>query len=41
MFVQQKLVRFNQNELSKYRIYNSIFMILPFDAVTKTVVLLL
>lgn len=40
MSVQPKLVRFNQNVLSKYRIYNSIFMTLPFDAVTKTGVLL-
>ena len=40
MSVQPKLVRFNQNVLSKYSIYNSIFMTLPFDAVTKTGVLL-
>lgn len=40
MFVQTKLVRFNQNVLSKYRVYNSIFMTLPFDAITKTGVLL-
>jgi phosphoenolpyruvate carboxylase len=40
MSIQPKLVRFNQNVLSKYRIYNSIFMTLPFDAVTKTGVLL-
>jgi phosphoenolpyruvate carboxylase len=40
MSVQPKLVRFDQNVLSKYRIYNSIFMTLPFDAVTKTGVLL-
>ncbi|MBQ0768158.1 MAG: phosphoenolpyruvate carboxylase [Bizionia sp.] len=40
MSVQPKLTRFNQNVLSKYQIYNSIFMTLPFDAVTKTGVLL-
>ena len=40
MSVQPKLVRFNQNVLTNYRIYNSIFMTLPFDAVTKTGVLL-
>ena len=40
MPVKPKLTRFNQNVLSKYQIYNSIFMTLPFDAVTKTGVLL-
>lgn len=40
MSVEPKLVRFNQSVLSKYQIYNSIFMTLPFDAVTKTGVLL-
>lgn len=35
-----KLTRFNENVLAKYRIYNSIFMTLPFDAVTKTGVML-
>src|SRR5690606_29065951 len=40
MPVVPKLTRFNQNVLAKYRIYNSIFMTLPFDAVTKTGVLL-
>ncbi|MCB4798459.1 phosphoenolpyruvate carboxylase [Neotamlana laminarinivorans] len=40
MSVEPKLTRFNQNVLSKYQIYNSIFMTLPFDAVTKTGVLL-
>lgn len=40
MSVEPKLVRFKQNVLSKYQIYNSIFMTLPFDAVTKTGVLL-
>jgi len=40
MSTQPKLTRFNQSVLSKYQIYNSIFMTLPFDAVTKTGVLL-
>ncbi|MEW4923371.1 phosphoenolpyruvate carboxylase [Algibacter sp. 2305UL17-15] len=40
MSVEPKLTRFNQTVLSKYQIYNSIFMTLPFDAVTKTGVLL-
>ena len=40
MSVQPKLVRFKQNVLSKYNIYNSIFMTLPFDTITKTGVLL-
>ena len=35
-----KLTRFNQSVLAKYQIYNGIFMTLPFDAVTKTGVLL-
>ena len=40
MLIQPKLTRFNQNVLSKYQIYNSIFMTLPFDTITKTGVLL-
>ncbi|MDY7395922.1 phosphoenolpyruvate carboxylase [Aureibaculum sp. 2210JD6-5] len=40
MSVQPKLQRFNQNVLSKYQLYNSIFMTLPFDSITKTGVLL-
>lgn len=40
MPTQPKLTRFNQNVLSKYQIYNSIFMTLPFDTVTKTGALL-
>ncbi len=40
MSVQPKLVRFKQNVSSKYNIYNSIFMTLPFDTITKTGVLL-
>ena len=40
MSVVPKLSRFKQNVLSKYQIYNSIFMTLPFDSITKTGVLL-
>ncbi|WP_338357817.1 phosphoenolpyruvate carboxylase [Yeosuana marina] len=40
MSVEPKLARFKQNVLSKYQIYNSIFMTLPFDSITKTGVLL-
>lgn len=40
MHKQPKLVRFNENVLSKYQIYNSIFMTLPFDTITKTGALL-
>ncbi|OUR98175.1 phosphoenolpyruvate carboxylase [Flavobacteriales bacterium 33_180_T64] len=40
MSTQPKLTRFKQNVMSKYQIYNGIFMTLPFDAVTKTGVLL-
>ncbi|KAB1069772.1 phosphoenolpyruvate carboxylase [Tamlana haliotis] len=40
MSIEPKLTRFNQSVLSKYQIFNSIFMTLPFDAVTKTGVLL-
>jgi phosphoenolpyruvate carboxylase len=40
MSVEPKLTRFKQNVLSKYQIYNSIFMTLPFDAISKTGVLL-
>ena len=40
MPTQPKLTRFNQNVLAKYQIYNSIFMTLPFDSVTKTGALL-
>ena len=35
-----KLSRFNENVLSKYQIYNSIFMTLPFDTINNTGVLL-
>ncbi|WP_053992011.1 phosphoenolpyruvate carboxylase [Mangrovimonas sp. TPBH4] len=40
MGTQPKLTRFNQEVLSKYQIYNSIFMTLPFDTISKTGVLL-
>lgn len=40
MSVEPKLTRFKQHVLSKYQIYNSIFMTLPFDAITKTGALL-
>jgi phosphoenolpyruvate carboxylase len=40
MSVEPKITRFKQNVLSKYQIYNSIFMTLPFDSITKTGVLL-
>ena len=40
MSKQPKLTRFNQNVLSKYQIYNSVFMTLPFDTITKTGALL-
>ncbi|PQJ79687.1 phosphoenolpyruvate carboxylase [Polaribacter porphyrae] len=35
-----KLTRFNDNVLSKYQIYNSIFITLPFDTINNTGVLL-
>ena len=35
-----KLDRFNQNVLSKYQIYNSIFTTLPFDTIDDTGVLI-
>ncbi|MGM5469275.1 phosphoenolpyruvate carboxylase [Flavobacteriaceae bacterium LMO-SS05] len=40
MSAQPKLVRFQQNVLAKYHIYNSIFVTLPFNTVTKTGALL-
>lgn len=40
MSIQPKLVRFNNEVLSKFQIYNSIFMTLPFSSITKTGVLL-
>ena len=40
MYPKPKLTRFNEHVLSKYQIYNSIFMTLPFDTISKTGVLL-
>ncbi|WP_460220568.1 phosphoenolpyruvate carboxylase [Psychroserpens sp. MEBiC05023] len=40
MSTPPKLIRFKQNVMSKYQIYNSIFMTLPFNAITKTGALL-
>ncbi len=40
MLKQPKLTRFNENVLAKFQIYNSIFMTLPFDTISKTGVLL-
>ena len=40
MSKQTKLSRFNDHVLSKYQVYNSVFMTLPFDNVTKTGTLL-
>ncbi|MBW1297228.1 phosphoenolpyruvate carboxylase [Aquimarina litoralis] len=37
---QPKIDRFNHNVLTKYQIYNSIFITLPFDEITNTGVLL-
>ena len=36
MITQPKLKRFNQNILTKYQIYNSIFITLPFDSIRNT-----
>ncbi len=40
MYTPTKIERFNQNVLSKYHIYNSIFITLPFDSIGNTGVLL-
>jgi phosphoenolpyruvate carboxylase len=40
MYTQPKIERFNQNVLSKYHIYNSVFITLPFDSINNTGVLL-
>ncbi|WP_224490407.1 phosphoenolpyruvate carboxylase [Robertkochia flava] len=40
MLRKPRIERFNESVLSKYQIYNSIFMTLPFDEVTNTGVLL-
>ena len=40
MYKLPKIERFNQNVLSKYQVYNSIFITLPFDSIDNTGVLL-
>ena len=40
MYTLPKIERFQQNVLSKYQIYNSVFLTLPFDAIENTGVLL-
>jgi len=40
MYTPPKIERFNQNVLSKYHIYNSVFLTLPFAAIDNTGVLL-
>ena len=40
MNIQPKSKRFNQNILTKYQIYNSIFITLPFDNIRNTGVLM-
>ena len=40
MYTLPKNERFNQEVLSKYHIYNSVFITLPFDSIDNTGVLL-
>ena len=40
MNIQPKTQRFDQNILTKYQIYNSIFITLPFDNISNTGVLM-
>ncbi len=40
MYTPTKIERFNESVLSKYQIYNSVFMTLPFDSIDNTGVLL-
>ncbi len=40
MYTLPKIERFNQDVLSKYNIYNSVFLTLPFDSIDNTGVLL-
>ena len=35
-----KIERFNENVLSKFQIYNSLFLTLPFDSIRNTSVLI-
>ncbi len=36
MYTLPKIERFNQAVLSKYHIYNSVFITLPFDSIDNT-----
>ncbi len=40
MYTLPKIERFQQNVASKYTIYNSVFITLPFDEINNTGVLL-
>ena len=40
MYTLPKIERFNQNVLSKYQVYNSVFLTLPFASIDNTGVLL-
>jgi len=40
MYTPTKIERFNQNVISKYQIYNSVFITLPFNAIDNTGALL-
>src|SRR6476661_2649076 len=40
MYTLPKIERFNQEVRSKYHVYNSVFLTLPFDAIDNTGVLL-
>jgi phosphoenolpyruvate carboxylase len=40
MYTLPRIERFNQNVLSRYQVYNSVFLTLPFDSIDNTGVLL-
>ena len=40
MYTLPKIERYNENVISKYQIYNSVFITLPFDSIDNTGVLL-
>lgn len=40
MYTLPKIERFNQNVLSKHHLYNGVFLILPFDSIDNTGILL-
>ena len=40
MAQKSKIERFNESVLSKYQIYNSLFLTLPFDSIRNTSVLI-